>query len=382
MLTASSITMWYRRHECGFRMAIFFSAATAAGAFGGLLARGIMEMKGVAGLSGWQWIFIIEGLLTFVVAVIAYKVMQDYPATAKFLTQEEREEIQARLKLDRSSLSDEFNLKFFGDAIRDWKIWVHMFITIGIYTGLYSYSLFLPTIINDLGTAKTPQIAQLMTVPPYVVACILCVSGGWYADKMGQRGIFMIGFILLAYVSPVTSFSFFFSFFFFSFFFFLSFYPPERATTLNPANQCHSVIGLIMLMASDSSAVRYVGCFFLASGIYPNVPLGVAWNGNNIGGSLKRGVGVACHVGFGNLGGAISGYLFLAKHKPRYISGFSVLLGCQLMSLILSIGMTIYLRRENARRDREYKPPSEYTEAERLAESDKGDNATFFRYTI
>lgn len=51
--------MWYARHECGLRMAIFFSAATAAGAFGGLLARGIMEMRGTAGLSGWQWIFIL-----------------------------------------------------------------------------------------------------------------------------------------------------------------------------------------------------------------------------------------------------------------------------------------------------------------------------------
>lgn len=61
------ITMWYRRHECGLRMAIFFSAATAAGAFGGLLARGIMEMRGVAGLSGWQWIFILEGILTVLV---------------------------------------------------------------------------------------------------------------------------------------------------------------------------------------------------------------------------------------------------------------------------------------------------------------------------
>lgn len=44
------ITMWYRRHECGLRLAIFFSAATAAGAFGGLLARGINEMSGIAGL--------------------------------------------------------------------------------------------------------------------------------------------------------------------------------------------------------------------------------------------------------------------------------------------------------------------------------------------
>ena len=59
--------MWYRRHECGLRMAVFFSAATAAGAFGGLLARAIMEMGGVGGLNGWAWIFILEGIATCVV---------------------------------------------------------------------------------------------------------------------------------------------------------------------------------------------------------------------------------------------------------------------------------------------------------------------------
>lgn len=59
--------MWYKRHECGLRMAIFFSAATAAGAFGGLLAYGLMQMDGLAGTDGWAWIFIIEGILTTIV---------------------------------------------------------------------------------------------------------------------------------------------------------------------------------------------------------------------------------------------------------------------------------------------------------------------------
>jgi len=129
-------------------------------------------------------------------AGIAYKVMHDYPATAKFLSTPERAEVVARLKRDRSSLADEFDLKYFLHAIKDWKIWVHMFITIGVYTGLYSYALFLPTIVRDLGYANNQ--AQLMTVPPYVVACVFCVSAGWYADKMGQRGIFMIGFMAMA----------------------------------------------------------------------------------------------------------------------------------------------------------------------------------------
>lgn len=61
------ITMWYARSEQGLRMAIFFSAATAAGAFGGLLARAIMLMDYTSGLRAWQWIFILEGIVTFVI---------------------------------------------------------------------------------------------------------------------------------------------------------------------------------------------------------------------------------------------------------------------------------------------------------------------------
>ncbi|KAI5459562.1 major facilitator superfamily domain-containing protein [Mariannaea sp. PMI_226] len=337
------ITMWYRRHECGFRMAVFFSAATAAGAFGGLLARGIMEMRGVGGLAGWRWIFIIEGLATTVVAVASYKVMSDYPDRAKFISKEERDHIVARLELDRSSLADEFDMKFFWDAMRDWKIWVHMFMAAGTFTGVYSYSLFLPTIIRDLGYTSTT--AQLLSTPPYIVACLFCVAAGWYADRLEQRGIFMIFFCALALIS-------------------------------------FRGIGLILLMAVKTAAVRYFGCFLLAAGLFPSVPQGVAWNSNNIGGAMKRGVGIAMQVGFGNFGGTIAAYLFLVKDSPRYFPGFGTLLGLQSMACILAIWMTIYLRRENVRRDRIHKPPSEYTESEKIAERDRGDDATFFRFTV
>ncbi|KAK3175687.1 hypothetical protein K4F52_010070 [Lecanicillium sp. MT-2017a] len=246
--------MWYRRHECGLRMAIFFSAATAAGAFGGLLARGIMEMKGVGGLNGWSWIFILEGLATVIVAIIAYIVMHDYPDTAKFLTQPERKEVVRRLTQDRSALSNEFKMKFVKDALKDWKIWVHMVITIGIYTPLYSISVFLPTIVKGLG--YTNEMAQLMSVPPYAVACIFTLGGGFLADRQRKRGVYMIGFNLLG------------------------------------------ILGFLLLAFVHNNNIKYFACFLVTCGIYPNVPQGVAWNGNNIGGSLKRAVGIAMHVGF------------------------------------------------------------------------------------
>ena len=81
--------MWYRREEQHYRISLFFSAASLAGAFGGILAwvssrtfpseasidkgdQGIAHMKGVGGLNGWRWIFILEGILTVLVSAAAY----------------------------------------------------------------------------------------------------------------------------------------------------------------------------------------------------------------------------------------------------------------------------------------------------------------------
>ena len=55
------LSCWYKRQELGFRAALFFSAAAFSGAFGGLLAAGIAQLDGVAGLAGWSWIVRIPG---------------------------------------------------------------------------------------------------------------------------------------------------------------------------------------------------------------------------------------------------------------------------------------------------------------------------------
>jgi MFS family permease len=118
------ITLWYRRRECAFRAAIFFSAATVAGAFGGLLARGINEMNGVGGKPGWAWIFILEGILTVFIAIISFWAISDNPRSASFLTEEETMEVQKRLKHDSEDLAEYYDTKFMWIAFADWKIWL------------------------------------------------------------------------------------------------------------------------------------------------------------------------------------------------------------------------------------------------------------------
>jgi hypothetical protein len=84
----------------------------------------------------------------------------------------------------------------------------------------------------------------------------------------------------------------------------------------------------------------------------------------------------------GNLGGAISAFVFRNNEAPHYRSAHLILVGTTTMSFCLCGFMTWYLRRENARRDREYKAPDEFTRDEKLLDKDMGDYAKFFRYTI
>jgi len=65
------------------------------------------------------------------------------------------------------------------------------------------------------------------------------------------------------------------------------------------------------------------------TGIYPQVPLGLAWNSGNIGGSLKRGTGIAMQVMGGNCGGIIASYVYLTRDAPRFIIGHSILIGIE-----------------------------------------------------
>lgn len=92
--------MWYTRTEAQKRFSFFFSSTTLAGAFGGLLAYGISRMNGVGGYMGWRWVFIIEGLITCVAACILFFFMSDFPEEVKWLTDEERAFVRAKLARD------------------------------------------------------------------------------------------------------------------------------------------------------------------------------------------------------------------------------------------------------------------------------------------
>lgn len=92
------ITIWSRHNERALRIALVIAFCNLAGAFGGAVAYGIGHVNGAAGLQGFRWLFIIEGLITVVSVVPTLLILPDYPARAKFLTADDKRLAEDRLK--------------------------------------------------------------------------------------------------------------------------------------------------------------------------------------------------------------------------------------------------------------------------------------------
>lgn len=299
---------WYKSSEIGVRSSVFFSAAALAGSFGGLLAAAIAKMEGIAGMPGWSWIFIIEGLVTVLAGLFCWWMVFDWPDTASFLSHDDRIRVQRRLILDRQGrTAEDYDKRYIFAAMKDWKTYGFMVIYMGCLTPLYAFSLFLPTILNGMGYVGTK--AQLLSVPPYAVAALLTITVGLIADRTRWRGVCNIATVTIG------------------------------------------IVGFILLLSSSDPKIQYAGTFLGAAGIYPTIPNTLSWVNNNTEGSLKRAFVLGMVVGWGNLNGVVSSNIYLDQEKPRYWSGHGSVLGYLVVFLLGgSVFMHVAFRRINANR--------------------------------
>ncbi|KAH8833207.1 MFS general substrate transporter [Flagelloscypha sp. PMI_526] len=298
------LSCWYKRSEFGVRAAVFFSAASVSGAFGGLLAAAIANMEGVGGKPAWAWIFLLEGIATVIAGIASFWIIQDFPDTAKFLTEAERVAVIRRLQSDDqfSAAGEKLRWKYIVQSLVDWKTWVGMLCYAGCDAPLYAFSLFLPSIISELGYKATP--ANLLTVPVYVFACIITCIVGFLADRYERRGLYNLIFLSLG------------------------------------------AVGYIILISSRNPKLSYFATYLATCGIYPVIPNTIAWMSNNVEGSYKRSVTLGMVISFGNINGA-----YRAKDKPWYPLGHGLVLMYIGIGLITTTILKVFLTRENTARE-------------------------------
>ncbi|KAK1831491.1 major facilitator superfamily domain-containing protein [Podospora conica] len=332
------ISMWYKRSEAQKRYSFFFSSTSLAGAFGGLLASAIGKMDGVRNYSGWRWIFILEGLITVVFGILFLFTFPSFPEESKWLTPEELVYVKARLRADQGDNGADSKMKWSDvvTVMKDYKIWLGGFMYFGMIVPAYGFAYFAPTIV---GTYKYSAIkTQLYTVPPWAAAFVFAMVVATASDATRHR--FLYTFI------PI----------------------------------CISISGLVILMlVHNNLPLQYGALFLTAMGCYSAMPVIVCWFSMNLGGHRRRAVGTAWQIGFGNIGGIISTYSFMAADAPRYKKGYALGMGFLGLAAVSCVLYAIALVWENKKKEKTLREQPPLTDEEKKY---LGDLNPEFKYML
>ncbi|PPR06530.1 hypothetical protein CVT24_001424 [Panaeolus cyanescens] len=298
------ISTWYKRHEVQKRLAIFFLLSITAGGLSPLLAYALDLMDGQGNLAGWRWIFIIEGIITILLASIVYLFVPEFPDQNRFLTKEQTEFVLKRINEDRGdALPDKITWAKVKLHLSDWTIWGYGIIY--LFTALPSFAqgFFLPIILKGMGWSKTA--ALLLSVPPYGPTIVTTMIVAHYADKLKHRSGFIAGCTLVC------------------------------------------LTGLTLTAFAKQNAVRYFGCFLINAGNFGSAPCVLAYSVNNVVSHSKRSVVTALTISLSSIGGIIATTIFRAVDHPRYIPGLAVAIVTQFLILVVLGVMTYHFHRQN-----------------------------------
>jgi sugar phosphate permease len=302
------LSRWYRRSELVFHLSLYIVMAPFAGAFGGLLASGILKLSHFGGLHRWQMIFAIEGIITCCLSLIAFFTLTDRPATARWLSQEEKDLAIARVKSERvatTEVLDKLDLPKILCGISSPVTLATAFIFLLDAITVQVLAFFAPTIVKTIYPKKSVVSQQLQTVPPYVVGAFFTVLIPFLSWRFDRRSIF---FIISA---PLV------------------------------------MTGYIMFLASEHPHVRYGATFLIASGAFPFGALCGAQVAANVVSDTARASAIATVVMLGNIGGLISTWSFLPFDGPQYRISNGLNLATSSTMLILSILLLLWMMANN-----------------------------------
>lgn len=263
--------------------------------------------------SSWRWIFIIEGILTCIVAAASWFIILDFPDKAEkkgFLNHREASLVLQRIEIDRGdSVDDPLTMAKVLKHLSDPKLWAFATMFMSTTMPAYAFSYFLPVIL--LGMGYSPGLANALSAPPAIAAMFTAFSFAWLGDKYRVR-------------SPVIA-----------------------------VQSLMTIVGLMIVAYATNNGARYFGTFLGVCGCQGNVPAILAYQSNNIRGQSKRSVASALQIGFGAIGGIIASTTFQQRDAPRYITGLWVTAGLQFWILIIVACTTTFFWKTNKRTERQ-----------------------------
>ncbi|KAL1622434.1 hypothetical protein SLS54_004999 [Diplodia seriata] len=334
-----TISLFYKRDETSKRFSIFFLGNLTAVASSGLIGYGILHMRGVANLAGWQWLFIIEGMFTCVVGVcfaVLFPKSLFEPKSAfgfRYFTEREADILRRRIifddprKLQKKKWIDLAELR---NAVRtpssvhkpsltfqlcNWRVYPHLLLTLTAIAPTSTLNSYAPTLVSSFGYGRLVSNA-LVSVGGWI-SLVMNVSWGLLADHFGLRGPLVLLGVLIWWAVTIAN----------------------RA-----------------LINSDDNHARYAVLTLALSFSMTYHAVNGSWLALNARSAGERSITMALFIMAANAAGIVGGQLFQASDKPLYKTGWTVIVALTSVGLVFTVLANLqywWLNRGIVRRERQ-----------------------------
>ncbi|MDH4382397.1 MAG: MFS transporter [Gammaproteobacteria bacterium] len=177
------LTYWYPAQRRGRAQTLLVTGVAVAGVLGNPVSGWIMESThGAHGLQGWQWLFLLEGLPSVLLGLLAFRYLDNSVAESKWLTPDERAVLTANIAKEAAEKSTTDAMH----ALRDGRVWLLALIYFCLASGLYGVNFWLPTIVKGMGITDLEQIG-LVSAVPWLAAAFAMVAVARSADLRRER---------------------------------------------------------------------------------------------------------------------------------------------------------------------------------------------------
>jgi MFS transporter, ACS family, tartrate transporter len=190
------LTYWIPSSRRAGVIAAFLTSTAISGIVGNPLAGLLMKMNGIAGLHGWQWLFVIEGIIPVALSGLSIMFLTDRPEHAKWLDADEVAWINAQLEREHAS-RESHHIAEMKTALRGGRLWHLSVLYFMLVMGFYGFIFWVPTILKSVERLTDLQVGIYSAIP-YLVAAISMVVIGWNVDRTNERRAHIAACALIA----------------------------------------------------------------------------------------------------------------------------------------------------------------------------------------
>jgi ACS family tartrate transporter-like MFS transporter len=178
---------WFPAAVRARALALFIMAGPISGVIGGPISGALLGFHRRAGLAGWQWLFLLEGIPAILLGFVAYSFLTDRPEKARWLSADDLAWLVSALRSDEIAASKERAAPAgILSMLMNVRVWGFSFVYFSAVACAYSIGLWLPTAVRAL-SGISPFVIGLLAAIPYLAAAIAMVIVGAHSDRTGER---------------------------------------------------------------------------------------------------------------------------------------------------------------------------------------------------